>query len=783
MIAWLLTLALAAPAPVSGVVKDPTGAIVPGASVVVKPASGSERSARTGPDGRFTVDLPAEGDVMVIVRAGGFAEKAHRVVNGDRGREIEIVLEPASLLETVTVTPTRSEQRLGDVPASVNVVTSEAIAASPALMADDVLRQVPTFSLFRRTSSLVAQPTTQGVSLRGIGPSGQSRTLVLLDGVPFNDPFGGWVYWSRVPLVSVDRIEITEGTTSSLYGNYAMGGVINIITSRPTRRTVELKSQYGNHSTPKVDFFASDQWNKVGAAVEGSFLKTDGFPIVAARERGPIDNNANVEYKNVSAKVDYIPSDRFNAFFRAGYFTENRVNGKVGEVNDTQWTTAAGGVRARLGDESDLQARIFADVQRAHFNFLAVTNAATLRNIVRLATDQNVPTNGLGGMAQWTKVVGGRQVLSAGFDYRLVDGDSQEDAYVPSVPTVIIPPVTQQATLSVHRVSGGTQQSSGAFVQDIITPTDKLVLTLSARVDHWANTDGHNLETTVATGQPTVNNRPSLPDRSDTVLSPRAAALYHVTDRVSVWGAANSGFRAPTLTELYRQFSVGAITTRPNDQLGPERLVGGELGINVAPARNVSARLTWFGNRVRDPISNVTLTPTLAQKQNLGRTRIRGIQTDVEYRIGTAWRFSGAYMFDDAKVTDGGVTNAALVGKFVQQVPRHRGSLQAAYSSSKYASVALGVQFVGLQYNDDLNVNFIPPATLTEAGYDASLGAGLPGYAVVDLTASRDLGRNLQVFFGVQNVLDKEYFVQTNPSTIGTPRLVNGGVRVRFSGR
>ena len=197
----------------------------------------------------------------------------------------------------------------------------------------------------------------------------------------------------------------------------------------------------------------------------------------------------------------------------------------------------------------------------------------------------------------------------------------------------------------------------------------------------------------------------------------------------------------------------------------------------------MSARLTWFGNRVRDPISNVTLTPTLAQKQNLGRTRIRGIQTDVEYRIGTAWRFSGAYMFDDAKVTDGGVTNAALVGKFVQQVPRHRGSLQAAYSSSKYASVALGVQFVGLQYNDDLNVNFIPPATLTEAGYDASLGAGLPGYAVVDLTASRDLGRNLQVFFGVQNVLDKEYFVQTNPSTIGTPRLVNGGVRVRFSGR
>src|SRR5256712_349945 len=657
----------------SGVVKDSTGAVVTGASVVVKPISGAEHVATTGADGRFTVDMPVDGDVTVIVRAGGFAEKSQRVGSGDRGREIEIVLQPATLLETVTVTPTRTEQRLGDVPARVSVLTSEQIQASPALMADDVLRQNPTFSLFRRASSLVAQPTTQGVSLRGIGPSGQSRTLVLLDDIPFNDPFGGWVYWSRVPLVSVDRIEITEGTSSSL-------------------------------------------------------------------------------------------------------------NGKVGEVNDTRWTTVNGGVRMRMPDGSDLQGRVFVDVQKAHFNFLAVTNAATTRNLVRLATDQHVPTDGVGGMAQWTKAGGGAHLFSAGTDWRWVDGDSREDAFVAAVPTVIVP-VTQQATLSVQRISGGTQQSLGAFVQDILTPTSKLVLTLSARVDHWRNYDGHTRETTVPPGLPTANHRPSLLDRTDTVVSPHIGALYHVSDRVTGWGAVNSGFRAPTLTELYRQFSVGAVTTRPNDQLGPERLVGGEAGINVAPARNVSVRLTWFDNRVRNPVSNVTLTATLAQKQNLGRTRVRGIQSDVEYRLGASWRFSGAYLYDQATVTDGGVANAALVGKFLPQVPKHRGSMQVIYSNPRYASVALGLQFAGLQFNDDLNLNFIPAATLTEAGYDASTGPGLPGYAMVDVTASRDLGRNLQVFVGVQNLLDQVYFVQTNPSTIGTPRLVNGGIRVRFAGR
>src|SRR6267154_2346353 len=280
-----LLAALAAGGTISGVVHDPSGAVVPGASVVVRAGSGPEHRSTTGPDGRFTIDAPETGQLTVIVRAGGIAEKAKQVPATHTG-DLDLVLAPATLLETVTVTPTRKEQRLGDIPASVNVVTSKEIEASPALVADDVLRQVPTFSLFRRASSLVAQPTTQGVSLRGLGPSGQSRTLVMLDGIPFNDPFGGWVYWTRVPLASVDRVEITEDSSSSLYGNIAMGGVINIITGHPTRRTIELKPQYGDHGTPKFDFFASDQWKRVSAAVEGSFLDTVGFPIVETLDGG-----------------------------------------------------------------------------------------------------------------------------------------------------------------------------------------------------------------------------------------------------------------------------------------------------------------------------------------------------------------------------------------------------------------------------------------------------------------------------------------------------------------
>ena len=78
-------------------------------------------------------------------------------------------------------------------------------------------------------NSHIAQPTTQGVSLRGIGPSGQSRTLVLLDGVPFNDPFGGWVYWTRVPLMAVDQIAGFAGRFHPVAGEVAFWAMMAVV--------------------------------------------------------------------------------------------------------------------------------------------------------------------------------------------------------------------------------------------------------------------------------------------------------------------------------------------------------------------------------------------------------------------------------------------------------------------------------------------------------------------------------------------------------------------------
>jgi outer membrane receptor protein involved in Fe transport len=770
--------AVQAPAPasaLSGVVHDPSGAVVAGAEVIARSGVAEQRTT-TDRNGRFALTFPRGASIDLIVRADSFAERRLTLAPSDPGQNLDLTVTPAGIAEAVTVTATRDERRVDDVPASVTVLSQADIRQSPAVVADDLLRQVPTFSLFRRTSSIAAHPTAQGVSLRGIGPSGVSRTLVLLDGVPFNDPFGGWVYWSRVPLEAADRIEVVDGSSSSLYGNYAMGGVINILTSPPAGRSVQAKLQYGSRATPSVDLSAGDRFGKLGVSVDLTAFDTDGYAVVAPAERGAVDNRAAVAFRNAAIKLDYTVNDRLTVFGRAGHFHEERDNGKAStidgreEANDTTWTTVSGGIRAGLPDRSQIEASVFVDDELFHSNFLAVPAATPARSIGRMTLLQAVPTSGVGSNVQWLRALGAHHAISAGLDWRWVDGESQEQGL----------DATFGQTVTLDRRSGGRQQMTGAYVQDLFSPTAKLVLTLSARADHWRNYDGHNLEHSVPSGLPTANDRPALADRADTAFSPHAAARYHLTDRTSVWAGVSSGFRAPTLNELYRQFRVGTVLTLANDQLGPERLVSGEGGISLSPRHNVVWRTTAFVNQMTDPVANVTITQSgnnvTQQRQNLGKTRIWGVQTDADLRIGPYVRLSAAYLFNQAKVLE--IPPDRLLpdtpsseGKFLPQVPEHRGSVQVTWAHPRLATITASVIAIGRQYDDDQNLRGVPGRT----------EAGLPGYATVDLTASREPSRDLQVFVAAQNLFDQQYFVGTLPTTIGSPRFVSVGVRVNWN--
>src|SRR3954447_22366921 len=134
--------------------------------------------------------------------------------------------------EVINVTGLRLPRPAADVPAATTVIDRAQVADSPDILGDDLVRSAPNVGTFRRSSSAIADPTSQGLNLRGVGPSGVSRALVLRDGVPVNDPFGGWVYWRALSPLAIERIEIVPSGASALFGNFALGGVLQVI-SRP----------------------------------------------------------------------------------------------------------------------------------------------------------------------------------------------------------------------------------------------------------------------------------------------------------------------------------------------------------------------------------------------------------------------------------------------------------------------------------------------------------------------------------------------------------------------
>ena len=226
---------------------------MPNASVRLEASGATVAEYRTGNDGRFEFTIDAQGILRIVVSAPGFAQAIESAPAA--GESIQITLQPAPFFEAVNVTSSRGDTPRADPTVTMTVISSSELLTSAAVTLDDALKMVPGFTLFRRTSSRTANPTAQGVALRGIGGTAQSRSLVLVDGVPLNDAFGGWIYWDKIPQVALDRIEVQRGSGSDVYGADAVGGVVQLLTHRPGRPTGTALVEGGGLGTGRVSLF------------------------------------------------------------------------------------------------------------------------------------------------------------------------------------------------------------------------------------------------------------------------------------------------------------------------------------------------------------------------------------------------------------------------------------------------------------------------------------------------------------------------------------------------
>ena len=655
----------------------------------------------------------------------------------------EAAKEPPRLAEEVLVTAAREETRVGDTPASVAVLPQAALRVTASPFLDDALRQVVGFSLFRRTSSRTANPTAQGVSLRGLGASGASRALVLADGIPLNDPFGSWVYWARQPRLGVERLEVLRGGAADLYGSGALGGVVQLV-SRDAHEgpAVEAELSAGGGDSFEGTLTARASRGEWAGRLSAEGYTTDGYVPVEEASRGPVDSAAASRHLAFDALVERRGFGDGRVFVRGQAYDEDRDNGTPLQTNDTRIVLGALGLDSGSAEHGRTSLRVWAQTQLFHQAFSAVAADRSREDLTRR---QRVPADALGLSAQWTRPLGARQRVLLGAEARHAEGTTEELVFARGLATSTIE-------------AGGDETGGAVFVQDLIQARPRLLLSTSLRLDAWAQRGGRSIATSLATGASVTT---SYPDRDEAALSPRLGVLFRARPGLSLAASGYGAFRAPTLNELYRSFRLGDSLTLANPALTPERLWGGEGGALVTRGRH-TLRLTAFSAEVRDAIANVTVAtaPGLVtrERQNVGRTRSRGLEAELDLRLGGRAVLTAGYALTDARVVSFPAA-PALEGRPLPQVPRHQATLQARYEGR--LRLGLQARATSSAYEDDRNELELDPAFQ------------------LDLFAGYALGKSVLLFATAENVTNAEIVVARTPvPSLAAARQLRVGVRL-----
>jgi vitamin B12 transporter len=660
--------------------------------------------------------------------------------------------------QDIVVTGRGLGERPGDAAASVVTIDRARIETNAADRLESVLADVAGLQQFRRSDSRSANPTSQGISLRGIGGNASSRALLILDGVPQADPFGGWVPFPAYATDRIGNIRVTRGGGSGYFGPGALAGTVELESATPTQLPRYLGSiAYGSRAS--VDTQASATLSNDGgfATLSGAYARGDGFAPIVAEDRGPVDRPA--PYEQASGAVRGVIRTGASSELQANVsaFTDRRTRGTAFTANRSEGANASLRLvgRGRWGYSAlaYLQTRAFAS-QFASIDAARTTATQTL--------DQyNTPATGLGARLELVPPLGTGTDLRLGVDWRDVSGRTQElYSYTNALPTR-------------RRVAGGGSTTIGAFV-DTSRTRGPLTLTLGGRVDRWWIKDGTLAERAINAATVFTDSR--FADRDGTEATGRAGAAYRLGEVVTLHASAYRGWRLPTLNELYRPFRVGADATAANAALSPERLSGVDAGVTITPAARVTIAGTLFWNRLEDAIANVTVARgpgtfpgvgfvsaagVYRVRQNLDAIRSTGFELDADWDVAGPMFARASWSHVSPRVDASG-SAAALDGLRPAQTPRDLVSATFGWRQEALTASAT-LRHAARQFEDDANTRSLAPATtldgylsvaLTRAlalearaenAFDARVEAGVSGADLVERATPRTLWIGLRL--------------------------------------
>ncbi len=557
---------------------------------------------------------------------------------------------------------------------------------------ESALLDVAGFQQFRRSDSRSANPSSQGVTLRGIGGNATSRALVLLDGVPQADPFFGSIPFNALVPDRLGAVRVTRGGGAGAFGSGAVAGTIELFSAdRAQLPLIQGSGFYGSHNAVDVDAAFSPDVGNGFVSISGKFARGDGF------------NTTPVDQQNAATVPARYKTWSVGLYGDAPVGTDGEIQSRVTLFQDERTLRFAGADNGQEGQDASLrflwrgnwQIEALGYVQLRNFNNIVISSTSFKPTL----NQRNTPATGIGGKIEVRPPMPGNNVLRIGLDSRVTGADMYEDALNATT-----------GVTTARRAAKGHQMASGLYVEDDLTLGD-VVLTGGARVDRWTITDGHFTE---RNGAGTIVTDTAYPDSDGWQGAFRAGALWHAMPGIDLRAAGYTGYRLPTLNELYRSFAVFPVTTQANAALQPEQLKGAEIGFDVTPVDGVHFSATAFYNRLGNAVANVTIGTNLRQRQNVDAIEAKGIELSGTMALGD-FDLDASYAYNDSRVKASG-TAAQLNNLRPAQSPQHSASGTLSWTGPYKVRVASTVRYVGPQFEDDLQTDILPGATTVD-GY------------------------------------------------------------------
>ena len=692
-------------------------------------------------------------------------------------------------LADVVVSATKSGTPLNEMFLNTTVLSPEVLELAPDQSIDQILKNVPGIEL-NDVPFYQKDPTGQSINVRGLGGG---RTLVLIDGTPANDAFYGTIEWGKVPMSSIESVEFIRGGVSSLWGNYGMGGVINIKTKNPENSKQDISASYGSFGTGTVaaskDLVASDT---LAVRFAASYFNTEGYqnyatiyPASPSTIKGGM-TTGKAYNNNVGLQGYFKPSQNTAGTFNIGYSTmyDLSTNYSIAQ-NLQQKFYAGGGTTTNLSKDEKIDANLY--YENTTFNKQngsAGTGAQLNTGYVNQTTEN--PYSTIGGAVQYTKNMNGiiDQVMT-GVDARNISGSN------------IIKNLSSAGAINGLNYGKGIQNFYGILGQ-VKSKSESIPLeaTLAARVDYWNSQTPVDYNAGAGAANPVYQN---IPNQNKTQVSPTLGLLYQATKELDFRTSAYQAFHAPGMNNQLRSYgnsSSGFYFGNPN--LTPETMTGYEIGSDYR-WKSGFVQVTGFNNFIRNAVATYKLSSTSntdveLAKQLCGTTgnplasvqagspcsstilnyytnaqsiQSQGLEFQYHHDLNSSWGLDAGYARTRTFNTWTTTSDAIYGRNQLGGVPQNIASAGVTYYPVPRASVTTTLRYVG---NSWMNTDHVNP---------------VPAYAIIGLRANYEITQNANVYASVVNLLNRNYITFNSATSssnyqAGMPQSFTIGARLNF---